>query len=76
MKILSMTATFGCLDGARLELTDGLNVLTLPNESGKSTWAAFLTAMLYGIDTSQRAAKGKLPDKVRWQPWNGSKRKL
>lgn len=71
MKILSMTATFGCLDGARLELTGGLNVLTLPNESGKSTWAAFLTAMLYGIDTAQRAAKGKLPDKVRWQPWNG-----
>lgn len=71
MKLLSMTATFGCLDGVRLDLTDGLNVLTLPNESGKSTWAAFLTAMLYGVDTTQRAARGKLPDKVRYQPWNG-----
>lgn len=71
MKLISMTATFGCLDGARLDLTDGLNVLVRPNESGKSTWAAFLTAMLYGIDTSQRAAKGKLPDKIRYQPWNG-----
>jgi len=71
MKLISMTATFGCLDGARLDLTDGLNVLVRPNESGKTTWAAFLTAMLYGIDTSQRAVKGKLPDKIRYQPWNG-----
>lgn len=71
MKLISMTATFGCLDGERLELSDGLNVLIRPNESGKSTWAAFLTAMFYGIDTAQRAAKGKLPDKTRYQPWNG-----
>lgn len=71
MKLLKMTATFGCLDGAVLELKDGLNLLTLPNESGKSTWMAFLTAMFYGIDTTQRAAKGRLPDKIRYQPWNG-----
>ena len=71
MKILRMTATFGCLDGAVLELGAGCNVRILPNESGKSTWAAFLTAMFYGIDTTQRAAKGRLPEKTRWQPWNG-----
>ena len=71
MKLLKLTATFGCLDGAELELRDGLNVFTLPNESGKSTWAAFLTAMFYGVDTAQRAGKGKLPDKHRYQPWNG-----
>lgn len=71
MKIRKMTATFGCLDQAVLEPADGLNIYVLPNESGKSTWAAFLTAMLYGIDTSQRAARGRLPEKTRWQPWNG-----
>lgn len=71
MKILKMTATFGCLDGTVLELRDGLNCIVLPNERGKSTWAAFLTAMFYGVDTSQRSAKGKIPDKVRYQPWNG-----
>ena len=27
--------------------------------------------MFYGIDTTQRAAKGRLPEKTRWQPWNG-----
>jgi len=71
VKLVKMTATFGCLDQAVLEPKDGLNVITLPNESGKSTWAAFLTAMFYGIDTTQRAAKGRLPEKTRYQPWSG-----
>lgn len=71
MIIRAMTATFGCLDGAELRLEPGVNRLILPNESGKSTWIAFLTAMLYGIDTTQRAAKGRLPDKTRYAPWDG-----
>lgn len=71
MKLLSMTATFGCLDGAKLNLHDGVNLLVLPNESGKSTWSAFLTAMFYGIDTTERAASGRIPAKRRYAPWNG-----
>lgn len=71
MKILSMTATFGCLEQARLELNEGLNPLVLPNEQGKSTWCAFLLAMFYGIDTTQRAARGRLPEKQRYAPWSG-----
>ncbi len=71
MKILSMTATFGCLDGEKLTLNDGVNLLTLPNESGKSTWSAFLTAMFYGIDTTERASAGRIPAKIKYQPWNG-----
>ena len=71
MKILSMTAIFGCLDGETLTLSDGLTVLNRRNESGKSTWAAFVQAMFYGIDTTQRAVKGKLADKNRYLPWSG-----
>lgn len=71
MKILRMKATFGCLDGAELTLQPGLNDLCLPNEHGKSTWAAFVVAMFYGIDTAQRSARGRLPDKLRYAPWNG-----
>lgn len=71
MRIRKLTATFGCLDGAVLEIQPGLNELVLPNESGKSTWCAFLLAMFYGIDTTRRAAKGRLPDKERYQPWSG-----
>ena len=55
MTILRMRASFGCLENAELTLAPGLNVLTLPNESGKSTWAQFLLAMFYGVDTGERA---------------------
>lgn len=72
MRILEMTATFGCLNGQTLRLEDGVNTLVLPNESGKSTWAAFLLAMFYGIDSGERAAKGRLPVKVRYKPWSGA----
>lgn len=71
MKLLKLTATFGCLDGAVLELKDGLNILELPNESGKSTWCAFLRVMLYGLSTRERDKKGFLADKSRYQPWSG-----
>ena len=54
MKLLRMTATFGRLDHETLTLTDGLNLLQLPNEAGKSTWAEFLLAMFYGDRKSTR----------------------
>ncbi len=72
MKILSMTATFGRLEGATLELGGGLNLIEAPNEGGKSTWCAFWKAMLYGIDTRDRDKKGHLADKNHYQPWSGS----
>ena len=63
---------FGKLHG-ELELQPGMNLLCLPNEAGKSTWSAFLLAMLYGIDTSERLTKNKaLPAKERYKPWDGS----
>lgn len=71
MKIKSMTATFGKLERAHLELNEGLNLLYAPNEGGKSTWAAFWKAMLYGIDTRDRDKKGYLADKNKYQPWSG-----
>ena len=71
MKLLRMTATFGRLEQETLSLTDGLNVLQMPNEAGKSTWAEFLLAMLYGVDTSERVKTGVLPVKTKYQPWSG-----
>ena len=71
MQIKKMTAHFGALDGKSLALQPGLNVLRAPNESGKSTWCAFLKAMLYGVDTAQRAKQGQHPDKVKYRPWSG-----
>ena len=71
MKILSMTATFGKLSRQTLKLEQGLNVVHAPNEWGKSTWCAFLMAMLYGIDTGSRTKTGYLADKEHYAPWSG-----
>ena len=71
MKIRTMTATFGKLQKQTLELKDGLNIIEAPNESGKSTWCAFLRSMLYGIDTKARDKKGVIAEKNLYQPWDG-----
>lgn len=72
MKIKTMTATFGKFQGERLTLEPGLNIITAPNEGGKSTWCAFLRAMFYGIDTRDRDRKGHLAEKNHYQPWSGA----
>ena len=72
MRSYKMTATFGKLEHETLTLEPGLNIITAPNEWGKSTWCAFLIAMLYGLDTRAKTTKTALADKERYQPWSGS----
>ncbi len=72
MKIRKLTASFGKLENESLSFHEGLNVIYAPNESGKSTWCAFIQAMLYGVDSAERAKSGYLPDKQRYAPWSGA----
>ena len=72
MRIYRMTATFGKLEHQTLTLEPGLNIITAPNEWGKSTWCAFLIAMFYGLDTRAKTTKTTLADKTRFAPWSGS----
>ena len=72
MMIRKLTASFGKLENETLTFHDGLNVIYAPNDSGKSTWCAFIQAMLYGIDSSERMRTGYLPDKLRYAPWSGA----
>ena len=67
-----MTATFGKLEHETLTLQPGLNIITAPNEWGKSTWCAFLVNMLYGLETRVKSTKAALADKERYAPWSGS----
>ncbi len=67
-----MTANFGKLQGQTLELKKGLNILQAPNETGKSTWCAFLLSMFYGINSRERERAGFIPDKIRYAPWSGT----
>ncbi len=72
MKIKKLHASFGKLKNSELELNGGLNVVTAPNEAGKSTWCAFIRAMLYGVNSSERDKIGYLSDKTRYRPWSGA----
>ena len=72
MKIYSMTATFGKLANQTMTFQPGLNVLSAPNEWGKSTWCAFLVNMLYGLETRVKTTKTAIADKDRYAPWSGS----
>ena len=72
LQIRRLTATFGKLQEQTLELQDGLNILQAPNETGKSTWCAFLLSMFYGVNTKERDRAGFLADKNRYAPWSGA----
>ena len=69
MRFHCLNATFGKLAHCAPELAPGLNIVEAPNESGKSTLAAFLRVMLYGLKTNER---GSLADKNRYAPWSGN----
>ena len=72
MMIRRLTASFGKLQNDSLSFHEGLNVIYAPNESGKSTWCAFIRTMLYGVDSAQRTKNGVLPDKEKYAPWSGA----
>lgn len=72
MLIRSLSAVFGRLQNETLSLHEGLNIIEAPNERGKSTWCAFLTAMLYGINSRERDRAGFIAGKNRYAPWNGN----
>ena len=72
MKINRLNASYGKLNNETMTFHEGLNIIYAPNESGKSTWCAFIRAMLYGVDSSERARAGYLPDKQRYSPWSGA----
>lgn len=64
--------SFGKLQNRVIELSSGLNVLSAPNESGKSTLAAFLRFVLYGF-TDGRKKELFENDKKLYTPWDTPK---
>lgn len=61
---------FGKLSDLSLEFKDGLNVIYESNAWGKSTLAAFLKAMFYGLD-AKKEAKAYEKERVLYRPWQG-----
>jgi len=50
-----------------LDLSDGINVIEGKNESGKSTIAAFIKFMLYGL--SAKSESNQIPERQRFPSW-------
>lgn len=70
MKLLNcQIVNFGCLSNCSFSFDDGLNLLFAKNGTGKSTLAAFLKAMLYGLPSVRKG--GYENERRRYTPWQG-----
>lgn len=73
MKLISCHIdNFGTLHDFDMTFEDGLNVVMHDNGWGKSTFAAFLKAMLYGYD-NKRSKDLSENDRKHYKPWQGGK---
>ena len=71
MKILRChIENFGKLSSLSIDFKDGINVINQSNAWGKSTLAAFLKAMFYGLD-AKKDAKAFEKERVLYRPWQG-----
>lgn len=71
MKLLSChIENFGKLHDFSMEFTDGLNTVREENGWGKSTFAAFVRAMFYGLE-GERKRKLEENERRRYRPWQG-----
>lgn len=61
---------FGKLSNLTLQFSNGLNVINEANAWGKSTLAAFLKAMFYGLDAKKEAGAFE-KERVMYRPWQG-----
>ena len=65
-------AAFGTLNiTTPVEFDPGLNILTAPNQAGKSTLLTLVEWLLYGVPA--RGQKRNQAEVTRWQPWDGSR---
>lgn len=71
MKLISCyIENFGKLHEFSYDFEDGLNIIVQENGWGKSTFAAFIKAMFYGMDyTTKKSLKEN--ERKRYTPWQG-----
>ena len=61
--------SFGKLSDLTMTFEDGINLLSAPNESGKSTVCAFLRFVLYGFADGRKQSLAE-NDKKLYTPWD------
>lgn len=62
---------FGKLQDFSYEFSEGLNIICTENGWGKSTFAAFLRAMFYGLPQAGSRTKLEEAERRKYRPWNG-----
>lgn len=73
MRLISCyVENFGAIEKKDFEFTDGLTCVLNENGTGKTTLAAFVRAMFYGLP-AVRANSKKFDDRQRYYPFNGGK---
>ncbi|MBP5238845.1 MAG: AAA family ATPase, partial [Clostridia bacterium] len=65
-------SAFGGVKNLTLIPSGGINVITAPNESGKSTVAAFIKFIFYGFGGQRRQALAE-NERSLYMPWDGSR---
>lgn len=70
MKILKChIENFGKLSNFDYEFKDGLNTIKEDNGFGKTTFASFIKAMFYGLETKRNTKT--LVERKKYEPWQG-----
>ena len=73
MKLLKChIENFGKLSNFNHEFSSGLNVINEPNGFGKTTFASFIKAMFYGLESTAKRTTA-LTDRKKYYPWQGGK---
>ena len=71
MKLLKChVENFGRLHDYEYTFTEGVNYICQDNGWGKSTFAAFIRAMFYGLD-GERKRSLEENERKRYAPWQG-----
>lgn len=71
VKIISCyVENFGKLHDYSVDFSDGLNIVCEENGWGKSTFAAFVRAMFYGLE-GERKRNLLENERKRYKPWQG-----
>lgn len=62
---------FGKFRNKNITLSEGINLITGGNESGKSTIQAFISGMLFGFFNNTSKRKSYTAQQLKYQPWDG-----
>lgn len=71
MKLLKCyVENFGKLSDFTYEFQDGINIINEKNGFGKTTFASFIKAMFYGLESTTKRTTA-LTDRKKYMPWQG-----